>query len=117
MRGDFDEDEFGDEAEPEPTGNVAVRASDTGSTGQVTNSPEITGDDLDNLFHMLGVSKKHRKGYRNYFVAGAADVPSMERLRAAGFVVKNEGYTGSGSPCYHATIEGAKKIGLKGLPR
>jgi hypothetical protein len=73
--------------------------------------------DIENLMHMLGVSAKHKKGYRNYFVAGPADAPSMERLRAAGFVVKNEGYMGSSCPCYHATLEGAKRIGLTELPR
>lgn len=78
---------------------------------------QLQDEDLDNLTHMLGVSKKHKKGYRNYFVAGGKDVLSMERLRAAGFVVRNEGYTGSSMPCYHATIEGAKRIGLKELPR
>ena len=77
----------------------------------------ITADDLDNVRHMLGVSDKHRRGYRNYFVAGADSVPSMERLREAGFVVKNERYVGSADPCYHATLEGARAVGLKALPR
>ena len=74
MNGDFDEDEDPDfEPDEKPV--------------------EITGDDLDNLIHMLGVSGKHKNGYRNYFIAGGKDVDSMERLRAAGFVVRNEGYT------------------------
>jgi hypothetical protein len=77
----------------------------------------ITVYDLDNLRHMLGVSEKHRRGYRNYFVAGGNDVASMERLREAGFVVKNERYKFSEDPCYHATIEGAKAVGLESLPR
>src|SRR5687768_10321313 len=34
---------------------------------------EITVDDLDNLRHMLGVSDRCRRGYRNYFVAGGDD--------------------------------------------
>lgn len=80
------------------------------------NEQQITGEDLDNLIHMLGVSPKHMNGYRNYFMAGGKDIESMERLRAAGFVVRNEGYTGSGLPCYHATLAGAKKIGLEQLP-
>lgn len=96
MRGDFDEDEDPD-FEPD--------------------DQQITGYDLDNLVHMLGVSGRHKNGYRNYFIAGGKDVESMERLRAAGFVVKNDGYTGSSLPCYHATLAGAKKIGLKNLPR
>ncbi len=77
----------------------------------------ITADDLDNLRHMLGVSERCRRGYRNYFVAGGDDVASMERLREAGFVVNNERYTISLGPCYHATPEGARAVGLKALPR
>jgi len=77
----------------------------------------ISADDLDNLRHMLGVSERSRSGYRNYFVAGGKDVESMERLRVAGFVVKNERYALSADPCYHATIEGARAVGLKSLPR
>lgn len=77
----------------------------------------ITVADLDNLRHMLGVSEKHRRGYRNYFVAGGADVASMERLCAAGFAIKNVGYQASRDPCYHATIDGARAVGLKELPR
>lgn len=77
----------------------------------------ITADDLDNLRHMLGVSDRCRKGYRNYFVAGGKDVDSMERLREAGFVVKNERYRLSDAPCYHATTEGARAVGLTRLPQ
>jgi hypothetical protein len=77
----------------------------------------VTADDLDNLRHMLGVSERCRSGYRNYFVAGVSDVPSMERLRAAGFVMKNERYAASADPCYHATDEGARAVGLRSLPR
>lgn len=81
------------------------------------NAMMITADDLDNLRHMLGVSEKCRKGYRNYFVAGGDDVASMERLREAGFVLKNERYNASSDPCYHATVDGARAVGLKELPR
>lgn len=77
----------------------------------------VTADDLDNLRHMLGVSERCRRGYRNYFVAGGDDVASMERLCAAGFVTKNEHYRLSDGPCYHATSEGARAVGLKGLPQ
>jgi hypothetical protein len=77
----------------------------------------ITADDLDNLRHMLGVSDECRRGYRNYFIAGGDDIASMERLREVGFVVKNERYSASADPCYHATLEGARALGLKGLPR
>lgn len=74
-------------------------------------------EDMDNLRHMLGVSERAPRGYRNYFVAGGKDVASMERLRARGLVVRNEGYNQSGDPCYHATIAGARVLGLRGLPR
>lgn len=77
----------------------------------------ITSDDMDNLRHTLGVSDRHRRGYRNYFVAGLDNVPSMERLREAGFVIRNKHYNLSTDPCYHATIEGARAVGLKELPR
>jgi hypothetical protein len=77
----------------------------------------ITADDLDNVRHMLGVSERCRRGYRNYFVAGGDDLASMERLREAGFVVKNERYGLSADSCYHATLEGARAVGLKDLPR
>lgn len=76
----------------------------------------VTADDLDNLRHMLGVERVPG-GYRNYYVAGGDDVASMERLREAGFVVKNERYRLSDDPCYHATLEGARAIGLRALPR
>jgi hypothetical protein len=77
----------------------------------------ITVNDLDNLRHMLGVSERSPRGYRNYFVAGGDDVQSMERLREAGFVVKNEGYGLSSDSCYHATLDGARAVGLRALPR
>jgi hypothetical protein len=77
----------------------------------------ITVNDLDNLRHMLGVSERCRRGYRNYFVASGDDVASMERLREAGFVIKNEHYKASSDPCYHATVEGARAVGLRVLPR
>lgn len=80
-------------------------------------SGTITADDLDNLRHMLGVSERCWRGYRNYFVAGGDDVGSMERLLGAGFVVKNERYRLSADPCYHATIDGARAVGLTSLPR
>jgi len=76
----------------------------------------ITVNDLDNLRHMLGVDERCPRGYRNYFVAGDSDVPSMERLRNAGFVVKNERYAMSEGSCYHATIDGARAVGLRRLP-
>jgi len=76
----------------------------------------ITVDDLDNLRHTLGVSVKHPDGYRNYFVASSQDIESMERLLALGFVTKNVRSRESAWPCYHATVEGARAVGLKELP-
>jgi hypothetical protein len=73
--------------------------------------------DLDNLRHMLGITSKTPRGYRNYFVAGGKDTESMERLRLAGLVVQNQHYKLSSGPCYHATTEGARAVGLKALPR
>jgi hypothetical protein len=77
----------------------------------------LSVDDMDNLRHMLGVSERHPRGYRNYFVAGEDSVPSMERLRAHGLVIKNERYALSEDSCYHATEQGARFIGLSRLPR
>lgn len=75
--------------------------------------------DMDHLRHMLGVSRTHPQGYRNHYVAGEGDVASMERLLAAGLVVKNTRVhpelTG-GMPCYHATLLGARFVGLVKLP-
>jgi hypothetical protein len=76
----------------------------------------ITADDLDNLRHMLGIDRSP-KPYRNYYCAGGDDdVASMERLVEAGFAVKNSRYTLSVGPMYHATLEGARAVGLKALP-
>jgi hypothetical protein len=90
-------------------------------TDDCTTGADITTalmlEDMDNLRHMLGVSEQHPRGYRNYYVAGAADVPSMERLRANGLVIKNDNYKLSKDACYHATPLGARFIGLKQLPR
>ncbi len=72
----------------------------------------ITADDLDKLRHMLGVSGRSRRGYRNYYCAGPNDVPSMERLRAAGFVEKV-----ADGRYYHATLEGGRAVGLTALPK
>ncbi len=77
----------------------------------------ITADDLDNLRHALGVSPDQPRGYRNYFVAGPDNVASMERLCVVGFMVKNTRYAMSSDPCYHATSEGARAVGLKCLPK
>lgn len=80
-------------------------------------SDRLTVDDLDSLRHMLGVEQRTPRGYRNYYVAGAGDLQSMERLRAHGFVVKNDHYRMSEDACYHTTLEGARAVGLERLPR
>lgn len=73
----------------------------------------ITADDLDNLRHMLGCEPERARkswGFRNCFVAGESDVPSMERLAAAGFVVK--GRLVNQDQSYHATREGCRAAGM-----
>lgn len=104
------------EQETEQDARMDTKASSDDSRTAPTVAPgTVTEEDLDNIRHMLG-SERVPGGFRNYFVAGSDNVASMERLRAAGLVVKNERYALSSDPCYHATIEGAKAIGLKRLP-
>jgi hypothetical protein len=76
----------------------------------------ITTEDVDDLRHMLGVSKRTPWGNRNYYVAEPGH-QGMARLLAAGLVVKNERYQLSEDACYHATLAGAKLIGLREFPR
>ena len=78
---------------------------------------QLTTDDMDNLRHMLGVSDRCPTGYRNYFVAGADNVSSLDRLVAHGLAVKNARHRLSSDQCYHATDKGALFLGLKRLPR
>jgi hypothetical protein len=75
----------------------------------------LTAADLDNLRHALGAVPPRRRsawGFRNYFRAGASDVPSMERLVAAGFVWKDGTAGADGDVVYHATIEGCRAVGM-----
>lgn len=54
---------------------------------------EVTLGDLAKLRHMLGIRAdlpRSEWGWRNHFVAGDGDVPAMERLAAAGLVVRRE---------------------------
>lgn len=78
-------------------------------------TPDIASKaDIDNLRHMLGATSHTPKrdwGYRNHFAAGIADTPSMERLVAAGLVVR-EGRLGSSQHYYYATEAGCKAAGL-----
>lgn len=75
----------------------------------------ITADDLDNLRHMLGCEPERSRrswGFRNCFVADETDVPSMERLVAAGFVHPHRMVNQSRS--YIATREGMRAAGMTG---
>jgi len=88
----------------------------TGATSHLTQELDLTGNDLDNLRHMVGAVSnvaKRNWGYRNSFAAGEDDVPSMERLLDAGFVVRGRKFNiGETDYYYHATLEGCKAIGL-----
>jgi len=79
----------------------------------MTDTTEITEDDMDSLRHMLGVrthEKKRTWGYRNYFAAGAGSIASMERLVVAGYVTR--GRATDSMTYYHATEAGMDAIGL-----
>ncbi|WP_374380531.1 hypothetical protein [Pseudomonas fluvialis] len=74
---------------------------------------EVTDDDMKKLRHMLGVAEHRPKknwGLRNYFAAGAADVPGLERLVEAGYCVRGAPYMGA--HYYHATLAGCAAAGL-----
>ena len=87
-----------------------------GCLSHLTAELDLTSDDLDNLRHMVGAVfnvAKRNWGYRNHFAAGEDDVPSMEKLRNAGFVIKGRKFhIGETDYYYHATLEGCKAIGL-----
>jgi hypothetical protein len=74
----------------------------------------VTEYDLSCLRHMVGASEgvpKRDHGYRNHFAAGSKDqFESMERLLAAGFVVK--GAESGDLVFYHATREGCVALGM-----
>lgn len=82
----------------------------------MTDNIEVTAEDLDNVRHMTGavsnVSKRNW-GYRNHYCAckEGPDMASMERLKAAGYVV--QGRDQGSSVFFHATEAGCKAIGLK----
>jgi hypothetical protein len=68
-------------------------------------------DDMNNLRHMLGVGShipKRDWGFRNYFNAGPghSDMPSLERLVAAGLAEQFR------PEYWRATIAGMKAIGM-----
>lgn len=74
---------------------------------------ELTADDMEMLRHMLGATEPRPKknwGFRNYFAAGANDVPGLERLVAAGYCVRGEPYRTA--HYYHATRAGCAAAGL-----
>ena len=75
---------------------------------------ELTPEDMDNLRHMLGAELRyHRKqwGFRNHFAPSPADIPSMKRLEAAGYISEGREY-GHMEHFYHATEAGCKAAGL-----
>jgi hypothetical protein len=85
------------------------------STTLETTAPrtEVTDDDMEKLRHMLGATLHRPKktwGIRNYFAAGAADVPSLERLVAAGYCERGAPYRTA--HYYHATRAGCAAAGL-----
>lgn len=70
-----------------------------------------TVEDMEKLRHMLGCDpQRNRKhwGFRNYYVAapGLSDTPSLDRLVAAGLVVKVK------LSLYHATRDGCLAVGM-----
>lgn len=74
---------------------------------------EVTDDDMKKLRHMLGVTEHRPKkiwGFRNYFAAGANDVPGLERLVGAGYCVRGAPYMNA--HYYHATRAGCAAAGL-----
>jgi hypothetical protein len=75
--------------------------------------PTITTDDLAKLRHMVGAGPSvplDRRGYRNHFAAGFADLAAMERLVAAGLGIRGRAL--AGSHLYHATAAGCHAAGL-----
>jgi predicted mannosyl-3-phosphoglycerate phosphatase (HAD superfamily) len=77
----------------------------------VSDKAKETVDDMNNLRHMLGVGShipKRDWGYRNYFNAGPGhhDMPSLERLVAAGLVEQFR------TEYFRATDAGMRAIGL-----
>jgi hypothetical protein len=77
------------------------------------NYMDLDKNDLDNLTHMLGAQShipKRDWGYRNFYAASLGDVPNMEKLIAAGLVIKGRKYCDS--HYYHATEKGCKQAGL-----
>ena len=81
-------------------------------------SSEIRAEDRDNLHHMLGVGAhipKRRWGFRNYYACGLADLPSLERLEAAGLVRRGQPY--EDGYYFQATEAGCALAGLNARQR
>ncbi|SDF80536.1 MULTISPECIES: hypothetical protein [unclassified Duganella] len=69
--------------------------------------------DLEILRHMVGATDHHpraRWGFRNEYLVNRRDLPSMERLAAAGFV--RAGAELLQLQYFHATVAGCKLAGL-----
>lgn len=70
-------------------------------------------EDLEILHHILGATPHHaivRWGFRNEYLVNRRDLPSMERLVAAGFV--RAGAALLQLQYFHATSAGCKLAGL-----
>lgn len=73
----------------------------------------LTAADIDNLRHMLGATDGYPEeqwGWRNHFACGDAHVRSMNRLLAAGLVIR--GYPYETDFYYHATAAGKQLVGV-----
>lgn len=75
----------------------------------------MTKRETQKLRHMLGVTSRTPNGYRNYFVAGGDDVPLMAQMVESGLV--EPGHASGRFQVFHATLAGAKAVGLQELPR
>lgn len=86
---------------------------------QVTEENGLKETDLHVLWHTLGVSAERQIPYRNHFMAGEGhhDMPSLDRLCAAGFLRKTAppNFTREGDMLFVATIEG-RNIAIATLP-
>ena len=78
-----------------------------------TATDQVTPEDMKKLKHMLGATERRPKknwGFRNYYAAGAGDVPGLDRLVSAGLCVRGAPY--DKAHYYHATVAGCAAAGL-----
>jgi hypothetical protein len=82
---------------------------------EVDRAAALLPEDIEILRHMLGATPHHprlRWGFRNEYLVNRRDLPSMERLLAAGFV--HAGGTLLQLKYFHATAPGCKLVGVAG---